>query len=162
TIYEKLLGPVANAQGTRFAAYSTEEQAVVFWDPANDGRVGSTIPIERREWESAGRALSAGGPLFVFTLSRKSLGDRQGSVADVDTGEIRCKFPPPGVYFQDQPILSPDGRYVFLAGDRSVFSPIDTTTGKMVHEVPDHLLEVTCLSFTPDGHTLLVGSRDKR
>ncbi len=44
----------------------------------------------------------------------------------------------------------------------AVFVPIEVATGKPVHEVPDHILAVTELSFTPDGKMLLVGSADKR
>jgi hypothetical protein len=39
---------------------------------------------------------------------------------------------------------------------------VDVVAGKPVREIPDHILAVQRLSFTPDGHTLLVGSGDKR
>ena len=84
-LYGKLDGAVANPQGTRFAGYSPEEQAIVFWDSVSDRQVGGKIPIERREWESAERALSADSQRFVYTSNGKSLDDRQVCVADVDT-----------------------------------------------------------------------------
>ena len=108
-------------------------------------------------------ALSADGRRFVFWISRdKWLWNRQVAIFDVESGKMISSFDPPGTYFLEQPEISPDGRYMFLAGNRSVFTPVDTTTGKLVHEIPDHILAVEKLSFTPDGHTLLVGSRDKR
>ena len=163
-IYE-LMGVLAsNPQGTLLAAYSPNDKSIIFWDTANDKQVGGQIPVAdeyKRELRDA--AISADGRRFVFWKSRdKWLWNRQVAIFDVESGKMISSFDPPGTYFLEQPEISPDGRYMFLAGNRSVFTPVDTTAGKLVQEIPDHILAVEKLSFTPDGHTLLAGSRDKR
>jgi WD40 repeat protein len=164
TIYERMEVLASNPQGTVLAAYSPNDKSIIFWDTTNDKEVGGKIPIadeHKRELRDA--ALSADGRRFVFWLSQdKWLWNRKVAVFDVDSGKLISSFDPPGVYFLEQPEISPDGSYMFPAGNRSVFTPVDVTTGKLVHEIPDHILAVEKLSFTRDGRTLLVGGRDKR
>ena len=162
--YEQMRILAGNPQGTLLAAYSPNDKSIIFWDTTNDKQVGGKIPLaEEYRGGLPEAALSADGRRFVFWISRdKWLWNRQVAVFDVETGRMISSFDPPGVYFLDQPEISPDGRYMFLAGNRSVFTPVDVTTGKLVREIPDHILGVEKLSFTPDGRTLLVGSRDKR
>jgi WD40 repeat protein len=163
-IYEKLRVLASNPQGTLLAGYSPNDKAIIFWDTTNDKQVGGLIPLAK-EYKGGLReaALSDDGRRFVFWISRdKWLWNRQVAIYDVETGKLISSFDPPGVYFLEEPEISPDGRYMFLAGGRSVFTPVDVTTGKLVREVPDHILGVETLSFTPDGQALLVGSRDKR
>lgn len=153
-----------NPQGTLLAAYSPNDKSIIFWDTTNDKQVGETIPVaDEHKHELRDTALSADGRRFVFWIFRdKWLWNRQVAVFDVQSGKMISSFDPPGAYFLDQPVVSPDGRYMFPAGGRSVFTPVDTATGKLVRDVPDHILAVQKLAFTPDGQTLLVGSRDKR
>ena len=154
----------ANPQGTLFAGYSREDKSIIFWDTTNDKQVGGKIPLGQ-EYKGGlpEAALSADGRRFVFWVGRdKWLWNRKSAVFDVESGRLITSFDPPGAYFLEQPEISPDGRYMFLAGGRSVFTPVDTATGKLVREVPDHVLGVEKLSVTPNGRTLLVGSRDKR
>lgn len=163
SIYRRLLKPISNPEGTVMAAYSMEDQAIVFWDPETEERVGGMIPTNEREWRSNQAAISADGRRFVYWVKNgKWIFNRKMAVFDVATGEIISTFDPPDVYFTDAPVISPDGKYVFPAGERSVFTPIDSETGQAFKSTSDHVLAVGSLSFTPDGRTLLVGSRDKR
>lgn len=163
-LYERMGVLAINPQGTLLAGYSSSDKAIIFWDTVEDKQVGGKIPIadeHKRELRDA--ALSADGRRFVFGIFQDQwLWNRKVAVFDVETGNLISSFDPPGTYSLEQPEISPDGRYMFLAGARSVFTPVDTTTGKLFREVPDHILGVERLSFTPDGRTLLVGSRDKR
>lgn len=161
--YRRLLDPISNSDGTVMAAYSTEDQAIVFWNPETDQRVGGKIPAEEREWRPGQAALSADGRRFVYWIKNgKWIFDRTMAVFDVATGDLIREFAPPDVYFVEEPVISPDGRYVFPSGGRSVFNPVDTDTGKPFRDAPDHVLKVESLSFTPNGKTLIVGSGDKR
>jgi WD40 repeat protein len=163
-IYERMGVLASNPQGTLLAGYSSNDKAIVFWDTVEDKQVGGKIPVaDKHKRELRDAALSADGRRFVFGLFQDQwLWNRKVAVFDVETGNLISSFDPPGMYSLEQPEISPDGRYVFLAGGRSVFTPVDTTTGKLLREVPDHILGVERFSFTPDGQTLLVGSRDKR
>ena len=87
---------------------------------------------------------------------------RRMAVYDVATGEKISEFDPPDAYFLDDPIISPDGRYVFPSGNRAVFTPIDVEIGTPVHDQPDHILPIEAMDFTPDGSKLIVGGGDKR
>lgn len=162
--YQQMGVLASNPQGTLLAAYSPGDKSIIFWDTTNDRQVGGKIPVaDELKRELRDVALSADGRRFVFWIVRdKWIWNRQSAVFDVETGKLISSFDPPGGYFVEQPEISPDGRYMFLAGNRSVFTPIEVATGKVVHEVPDHILGIERLSFTPDGHTLLVGGRDKR
>jgi WD40 repeat protein len=162
--YERMLVLADNPQGTLLAAYRPSDKSIIFWDTTNDKQVGGTIPLaEEYNGGMSEAALSADGRRFVFWVSRdKWLWNRQVAVFDVESGKLISQFDPPGVYFLEEPVISPNGQYVFPAGGRSVFTPVDTTTGKLVREIPDHILSVKKLSFTPDGRNLLVGSGDKR
>jgi WD40 repeat protein len=144
---------VRNSSGRIWAGYSEEEKAIVFWDFDKDELVGMKMPIDWHEWYPQEAAISDDGKLFAyFTDADKPMPDRKDAVFDISSGKIVCTFEPkPSMYFTDKPLFSPDGRYVFLAGDCAVFVPVDIATGKPVHEVPDHILAVTELSFTPDG-----------
>jgi WD40 repeat protein len=163
-IYEKMGVLASNPQGTLIAGYSASDKSIIFWDTTNDKQVGGKIPVaDELKRELRDTALSADGRRFVFwTIRDKWIWNRRSAVFDVETGKLVSSFDPPGAYFVEQPEISPDGRYMFLAGNRSVFTSVDTSTGKLVHEVPDHILAAEKLSFTPDGRTLLVGSQDKR
>jgi WD40 repeat protein len=154
----------SNPQGTLLVAYSPNNKSIIFWDTTNDKQIGGTIPLSK-EYRGGlpETALSADGRRFVFWISRDQwLWNRQIAIFDVETGKMVSSFDQPGAYFLEEPVISPDGRYMFPAGGRSVFTPVDTATGKLVRDVPDHILAVEKLTFTPDGRTLLVGSRDKR
>lgn len=162
TVYGHLTELIGNPTGTLLAGYSADQKAIVFFDPERDEFIGGSIPAQEREWRGGEAAISADGRRFVYRVDDgRSVFDRRVAVFDVGTGKVIAEFEPPGVYFVEQPVISPDGRYVFLAGSRSVFCPIEVSTGKPVREVPDHILAVDMLSFTPDAKTLLVGSRDK-
>lgn len=151
-------------RGTIVAGYSSTDRAIIFWDTTNDRQIGGKIPLaEEYRGGVPESAISADGRRFVFWVSRdKWVWNRRSAVFDVETGKMISSFEPPGAYFLDEPQISPDGRHMFLAGNRSVLTPVDTATGKLVRDVPDHILGIERLMFTPDGHTLLVGSRDKR
>jgi WD40 repeat protein len=163
-IYREMQPLASNPQGTLLAACSAGDKAIIFWDTANDKQVGGTILLgEEDERDLSDAAISADGRRFVFWKGfDKWRWNRQVAIFEVETGKLLASFDPPGIYFLDQPEISPDGRFMFLAGSRSVFTPIDTTTGKLVRDVPDHVLGIRKLAFTPDGRTLLVGSADKR
>lgn len=161
--YQKRIDPVCAADGSLMAGYSKEDQAIVFWKTETNELVGGKIPSEEREWRPNQAALSADGRRFVYWNPQGEwIIDRKTAVFDVPTGELITEFAPPDAYFLDQLIISPDGRWVFPSGERSVFTPVSTDTGKPFHETPDHIQEVDALSFTPDGSTLIVGSRDQR
>lgn len=162
-IYERMGVLASNPQGTLLAAYSPNDKSIIFWDTVEDKQVGGKIPVaDEHKRELRDTALSADGRRFVFWLFRdKWLWNRRVAIFDVETGKMISSFDPPGAYSLDQPEISPDGRYMFLAGGRSVFTPVDTTTGELVHEIPDHILAVHELDFTPNGRTLLIGSDDK-
>jgi WD40 repeat protein len=161
--YRTLLGFACNSEGTLLAAYSTADKAIVFLDPLADKRVGGMIPSEEREWRPNQAAISADGRRFVYWLNTsKWIFERKMAVFDIQTGNVVSSFEPHGFYSIDDPIISPDGKIVFTSGARSVFCPIDAGTGKPLHEVPDHIMAIGSLSFTPDGRTLLVGGGDKR
>lgn len=161
---ERMRVLASSPQGTLLAGYSTNDKAIIFWDTTNDKQVGGKISIpDELQRELRDVALSADGRRFVFWVKQgKWIWNRQSAIFDVETGKLISSFDPPGAYFLEQPEISPDGRYIFLAGGRSVFTPVDTATGKLVRDIPDHILSVQRLSFTPDSHTLLVGSGDKR
>lgn len=82
-------------------------------------------------------------------------------VYDVTTGKLVNSFPALDCYLVTQPIISPDGNYVMLAEGRVVFTPIEVATGKPVTPLVGPSMEIEGLSFTPNGNTLVVGSRDK-
>ncbi|MGE3637383.1 MAG: WD40 repeat domain-containing protein [Pirellulales bacterium] len=163
-IYQRMDVLAGNPQGTLLAAYSPADKSIIFWDTTNDKQTGGTIPLpEEFRGGLNEAAISSDGRRFVFWKNRDQwLWNRQVAIYDVESGTMISSVDPPGTYSLDQPEISPDGRYMFLAGGRSVFTPIDTATGKLHREIPDHILAVERLSFTPDGRTLLVGSRDKR
>jgi WD40 repeat protein len=163
-IYEWMRVLASNPQATLLGGFSPNDKSIIFLDTTNDKKVGGKIPLAQEyKWGMPEAALSADGRRFVFWISRDQwLWNRQIAIFDVETGTMVSSFDPPGVYFLEEPVISPDGRYMFPAGGRSVFTPVDTATGKLVSEVPDHILSVEKLSFTPDGRTLLVGSRDKQ
>jgi WD40 repeat protein len=163
-IYERGVMLASNPQGTLIATYSPKDKSIIFWDTTTDKQVGGRIPLAQEYRGGMPEAtLSADGRRFVFWISSdKWVWNRRVAVFDVETGKMISSFDPPGAYFLEQPEISPDGRYMFLAGNRSVFTPVDVRTGKLVHEIPDHILAVEKLSFTPDGRTLLAGSHDKR
>lgn len=151
-------------QGTTVAGYSPKDKSIIFFDTTNDKYIGAKIPLsDEYKGGMPEAAISADGRRFVFWINRdKWLWTRQIAIYDVESGKLVSAFDPPGVYFLGDPVISPDGRYMFPSGDRCVFTPIDTATGKLVHDIPDHILNIEKLAFTPDGCTLLVGSRDKR
>jgi WD40 repeat protein len=163
-IYEQMGMLAGNPQGTLLAGYSPNDKSIIFWDTINDKQVGGTIQLSQEYRPGLPEsALSADGRRFVFWKTRDQwLWNRQIAIFDVESGEMISSFDPPGAYFLEEPVISPDGRYMFPAGGRAVFTPVDTSTGKLVREIPDHLLAVEELAFTPNGRTLLVGSRDKR
>ncbi len=162
-LYRRLLSPLSNPEGTLMAGYSIEDQAIVFWDPTTNERVGGKIPAKERGWRSNQAALSADGRRFVYWIEDGQwIFNRRKAVFDVETGDAISTFDPPDVYFTDAPVISPDGKYVFPTGGRSVFTPVNSETGQTLKKTSDHVLAVSTLSFTPDGRTLLVGSRDKR
>jgi WD40 repeat protein len=163
-IYEQMRVLAGDPQGTLLAGYSPNDKSIIFWDTTSDKQVGGTIPLAQ-EYRAGlpESALSTDGRRFVFWKSRDQwLWNRQIAIFDVETGRKISSFDPPEAYFLEEPVISPDGRYMFPAGGRAVYTPVDTTTGKLVREIPDHLLAVEELAFTPNGRTLLVGSRDKR
>jgi WD40 repeat protein len=162
-IYNKLQHLIGNAEGTLLAGYSPEEGAVVFWDPLKMERVGGKIPVGERDWMPDQAALSADGKRLVFWVSDgEMVFDRKMAVFDVETGKLINSFLTPDSDLIHEPVISPDGEFVFLAGSRVVFAPIEVKTGHTVHNHPDHSFPVEFLSFTHDGATLLVGSREKR
>jgi WD40 repeat protein len=162
-LYNQLYSPIGNAEGTLLAGYSRDESAIVFWNPLAEKRVGGKVPVGDRDWHPEQAALSADGNRFVYWIDRGEwVLDRHVAVFDVATGKLVNAFAPPDTYWINEPVISPDGRYVFLSGDRSVFTPIDVSTGLPIADIPDHVSTVESLSFTPNGETLLVGSRDKR
>lgn len=161
--YMKRIDPIFSADGKVAAGYSPEDKAVVFWKTDTNKLIGGKIPVRDREWQSSQAALSTDGKKLVFSTTQGEwLYDRKMAVFDVETGKLLVEFAPPDAYFLDEPILSPDGKWVFPTGERSAFTPVSTETGKPFRETPDHVQEVQVLSFTPDGSTLVVGSRDKR
>jgi WD40 repeat protein len=155
--------PVTNAEGTLMASYSKAAGGIVFWDPATDERVGRRIPLEERQWRADEAALSADGRRFSYWVPQDEwLFNRKMAVFEVETRKVISSFTPPNAFLLGQPVISPDGRYVFPASGRSVFCPIDVETGRPVHDVPDHVMGIEALSFTPDGSNLVAGSRDQR
>ncbi len=161
--YQKRIAPVCTADGSLMAGYSTEDQAIVFWRTDTNELVGGKIPSEQREWRPDQAALSADGQRFVYWNPKGEwIIDRKMAVFDVQTGELISEFAPPDAYFLDHLIISPDGRWVFPSGERSVFTPVSTEAGEPYQETPDHIQEVEALSFTPNGSTLIAGSRDQR
>ncbi|MCA9236649.1 MAG: WD40 repeat domain-containing protein [Planctomycetales bacterium] len=161
--YQKIIDPICAPDGTVMAGYSTEDKAIVFWRPDTQDRIGGKIPAEQKEWRPNQAALSADGKRFVYwTPNGYWVFDRKMAVFDVETGEILSEFAPPDAYFLEEPVISPDGKWVFPSGERAVFTPVNAETGKPFRDTPDHVLPVEELSFTPDGSTLVVGSRDKR
>lgn len=162
-IYNKLQNLIGNAEGTLLAGYSPLEEAIVFWDPLKMERMGGKIPTGERDWMPDQGALSADGKRFVFWVSDgEMVFDRRMAIFDVETGNLINSFSTPDLDLIDEPVISPDGEFVFLASSRVVFAPIEVKTGQLVHNYPDHAFPVDFLSFTPDGTTLLVGSRNKR
>lgn len=161
--YQKRIDPICTADGSLMAGYSADDQAIVFWKTDTNELVGGTIPSEKREWRSHQAALSADGKRFVYwTPDGEWIFDRKMAVFDVQTGALVREFAPPDAYFLEEPLISPDGKWVFPSAERSVFTPVSTDTGKPFQETPDHIQEVEALSFTPDGSMLIVGSKDQR
>lgn len=161
--YRKLLNPISNADGTVMAAYSTEDKSIVFWDSKSGERFGGKIPTGERDWMPDQAALSADGKRLVFWVSDgETVFDRRMAVFDVETGKLINSFPTPDSLLIQDPIISPDGAFVFSTESCVVFTPVQVNTGQPVHDYPDHVLPVECLSFTPDGKLLLAGSTDRR
>lgn len=156
-------GAIRNSSGSIWAGYSEEKKAITLWDSEKDEYTGVTIPCDWHDWRGDQAAITDDGRRFIYHVAHgPTIFDWKVAVFDVATGKIVSEFDPPGAYFMEQPVVSPDGQYLFFAGSRAVFCPIEIATGKPVHKVADHLLAVTELSFTPDGKLLLVGSADKR
>lgn len=156
-------GAISNSTGTLMAGYSDNDHAIVFWDPVMDREVGGKIPIaDQKEWEPNNAAISADCRRFVYwRKSGPKYFDRKVAVYDVATGELVNSFSPPDSYLVEEPILSPDGKYMFLAGGRVVFTPVEVDSGTSVTPLRGPSMDVEALSFTPNGSTLIVGSRDK-
>ncbi len=115
---------VSNSSGRMWAGYSEAEKAIVFWDLEKDELVGTKMPIDWHEWHVRDAAISNDGKLFAyFTDADKPMLDRKNAVFDISSGKIACTFEPqPLIYFEGQPLFSPDGRYVLLVGDRGICS----------------------------------------
>jgi WD40 repeat protein len=149
--------------GTVLAGYSEAEKAIVFWDTAVNQHVGGKIPTDKESLSYGAPAVSANGKRIIYaSKKRDSTWLRQVAVAEVETGKVVSQFDPPDFEGVEEPVISPDGRYAFLVGGRSVFRVFDTESGQPLHSTPDHALAIEGLSFTPDDKTLLVGSRDKQ
>lgn len=163
TNYMKRIDPICTPDGSLMAGYSPDDKAIVFWKTDTNELVGGKIPAGEREWRSNQAVLSSDGKRLIHSTKHgKWEFDRKMAVFDVDTGNLVVEFPAPDVHFLEGPIISPDGKWVFPSGERSVFTPVSTDTGKPFREAPDHVLEVQSLSFTPNGSTLIVGSGDQR
>ena len=160
-IYNERINPIFTPDGSLMAGYSKKDAAVVFWKTATDEIVGGKIPMGEREWNPSEAVLSADGKRLVY-WSGTNYVEREVTIFDVDAGEVVTKFSPPDVYYLHEPIISPDGKWIVLTGQRSVLTPVSTTTGKPFRQSSEHVNEIAALSFTPDGSTLIVGSRDKR
>ena len=161
-IHHRYERPISNPEGTVMAAYSEKDEAIVFFDPATGERVGGEVPTEERSWRPQDAAISADGHRFVYWIKDgKRQRNRVESVFDIETGELVKRREPPSVPFLEQPVISPDGQHFFYVGMRTVFSPIETATGKPVREVPDHVTSIQSLCFTADGKTLIVNSGEK-
>jgi hypothetical protein len=57
--------------------------------------------------------------------------------------------------------LSPDGKILVFSRRDKVITCIETATGQRTGELRGHEGPITCLAFSPDGRTLLSGSKDK-
>ena len=122
-LYERLQSPITNSEGTLMAAYSYEEKAIVFWNPLTDERVGGTIPEREREWHPEQAALSADGRRFVYRIEDgKYPYDPKVAVYDVETGNVISEFEPPDLTTIEEPVISPDGKFIFHSGDRRCIS----------------------------------------
>ncbi len=160
--YGKRVEPVCTPDGTLMAGYSTDEKAIVFWKPDTNELIGKPIPFAEPEWQSSQAALSANGKRLVFWTGTGGYFERKMGVYDIESGQMVSEFAPPDIYFTEEPIISPDGNWVFLAGERCAFTPVNAETGQPLHDTPEHIRSIEQLSFTPDGSTLIVGSSDQR
>lgn len=160
-IYNERINPIVTPDGSLMAGYSKKDAAVVFWKTATDEIVGGKIPMGEREWNPSEAVLSADGKRLVYWSGTNHV-EREVTVFDIETGEVVTKFSPPDIYYLHEPIISPDGKWIVLTGQRSVLTPINTMTGKPFRQSSEHVNEISALSFTPDGSTLIVGSSDKR
>lgn len=162
---DRLHGLISDLEGVRFAAYCSEAEAVVFWDATSsaDDWVGSKIPMAKRDWNAREAMISDDQSRLVFKApGQKSWHDNSMAVFDISRGEIVSSFETPEIPWIGESVISPDGKYVFPTGSRSVFCPINVATGQPIRKIECHVDEIQALSFTPDGHRLLVASRSKR
>lgn len=160
--YRKRVGLVSTPDGAMMGAYSLEESGFVFWDSATGAKSGQTIPFSSPKPRWGGSAVSADGSRFAWISPATHESQPELKLHDVPSGELLSTSKPVDGYLAANPVLSPDGRYALVTGDRCVFRPIDADNGRVVNPMPDHLYAIESLSFTPDGSKLLAGSRDRR
>jgi WD40 repeat protein len=160
--HAKRASAICSPDGTLMAGYSTDEKAVVFWTTESNDLVGGKIPIEERQWQSSHATLSGDGKQLVLWTGEGGYFEPKISVYDVESARLISKFAPPDINFTDGPIVSPDGKWVFLSAERCVFTSVNLETGQPLDDGPDHIKAVEALPFTPDGSTLIAGSSDQR
>ena len=102
---------------------------------------------------------SASGNLLAFDALRgpPAIG-RELRLLDWPSGELRATVPSRSVYAGTH-VISPDGRLVAVAADRTV-QLFETQTGQLRHELFGHRGAIQSVSFSPDSRRLVTAGDD--
>lgn len=162
-VARQLLGVLPNRPGDLMAAYSTADEAIVFFRPDTLERVGASIPANEKSWRPENATLSDDGKRLVYwDESGTSLYDRNVVVYDVASGEWVASFPAPEDSSLAGPMISPSGEWLLYAAGKTAFTPVATASGEPVRVPAVHRTAITRVEFTPDGRTLVAIDRTRQ
>ncbi len=103
---------------------------------------------------------SANGQVLVFEgLPDAAATARELRVVGWPSGKLRATVPGRSIYLGTL-ALSPDGRWLAVAGDRTV-KLYDTQTGRLVHELFGHRGTIRKVIFSPDSRRLATAGGDE-
>ena len=135
---------------------------VRLWD-THTGEMKKVIKVKDHTIESVafGRNPKTNEELLLTGLSKgKSI------LWDIKTGEQRGSLRPYHTDRKSTPVialaLSPDGNTaVTVQGDEAIARLWNINTGKIIHGIKGHKAPILCVTYSPDGKTVLTGSKDK-
>jgi WD40 repeat protein len=116
--------------------------------------IGGSHPVAQPLPPGAGNyaAISPAGDLLAI-----SKGDKEVSIAGIK-GQVRCRLHPDPVTVNSAE-LSPDGKAIFVGEYDTTARVWSTETGELVARF-DHVGDVACTAFSPDGRLLATGASD--
>ncbi|KAJ1544402.1 WD repeat-containing protein 61, partial [Cladochytrium tenue] len=164
------------------AVSNSLDSQIRIWDLAggyNVVRVIDAGPVEA--WSTTfspdGRQIAAGthaGKVNIWSVEtgeqEKPLDTRGKFVLSIAYVRSAAAQPPAlsTAYFACAPTrhptfnLSPNGMYLACGAENGSIHIFDVPTGKLLHSLPGHAMNVRSLTFSPDSSLLITGADDKR